>query len=216
MGVDTAPSYLVSSRFREISLSESCQKRADHHDGSPQGSAFPDKVIACYVVRVYVIGLEYVFPSFHACHFHTHPFQKDYQVPDIEDFRNIGYCDLLICKQAGADDLKRLVLCALRPYHTAQFMAAFYNKIHFSSGLYSFLMSGTCQTCSTSGESSIPNFSRTDETILFSNAMIFLKRSNVSWSKERPVPKKSRNCLGSVLRLKGQKRLPMPPPIMTQ
>lgn len=44
----------------------------------------------------------------------------------------------------------------------------------------------------------------------------FLNRSNVCWSSERPVPKKSRNCLGSVLRLNGQKRLPIPPPMMTQ
>ena len=42
------------------------------------------------------------------------------------------------------------------------------------------------------------------------------KRSNVSCNSERPVPKKSRNCLGRPLRLKGQKRLPMPPAMMTQ
>ena len=51
---------------------------------------------------------------------------------------------------------------------------------------------------------------------MFSVGMIFLKRSKVCCSKERPVPKKSRNCLGCVLRLNGQKRLPIPPPMMTQ
>ena len=34
--------------------------------------------------------------------------------------------------------------------------------------------------------------------------------------EQLPVPKKSRNCLGSVFRLNGQKRLPIPPPMITQ
>ena len=41
-------------------------------------------------------------------------------------------------------------------------------------------------------------------------------RSNAVCSKLRPVPKKSRNCLGFSALLKGQKRLPTPPHMITQ
>ena len=42
-----------------------------------------------------------------------------------------------------------------------------------------------------------------------------LKRSTVSWIKVRPQPRMSMNCLGRAGVLRGQKRLPMPPAIIT-
>ena len=78
-----------------------------------------------------------------------------------------------------------------------------------SSRICSGLSSGSCSFTRSAYKSFV--------TIsIFSMGITCLKRSKVCCSKERPVLKKSRNCFGSVLRLNGQKRLPIPPPIITQ
>ena len=51
---------------------------------------------------------------------------------------------------------------------------------------------------------------------MFSGGHIGRTRSTVICSNERPIPKKSRNCLGILSREKGQKREPTPPHIITQ
>ena len=78
-----------------------------------------------------------------------------------------------------------------------------------SSRICSDLSSGSCSFTRSAYKSFVT-------TSIFSMGITCLKRSKVCCSKERPVPKKSRNCFGSVLRLNGQKRLPIPPPIITQ
>ena len=87
--------------------------------------------------------------------------------------------------------------------HGAVFLRVGSNKIcsEFNSGSCSFTKSAYRSLVTTS---------------MFSVGITCLNRSNVCCNNERPVPKKSRNCFGRVLRLKGQKRLPIPPPMITQ
>ena len=50
----------------------------------------------------------------------------------------------------------------------------------------------------------------------FSTGTMAAKRSKVERMNDFPVPRMSRNCLGLTCRLMGQKRVPMPPAMITQ
>ena len=114
MGIYSPSSDLVAARLREISSSETSQKRTYDHYGSSEGSYLPDKVCTGDILFIHIISLKGIYSFVKSSDLHSHSLQYQYQIPDIKDFRDVGNDDFFCGQQNCADHLQSLILCTLR------------------------------------------------------------------------------------------------------
>ena len=126
VGIHPAAADLVSARLWEICSSETCEKRSDHHHRSTELGTLCHEIRTHYIVCIDFVSLEGIYSFLMSGHLHSHAFKKQYEILDVQNFRDVRYLHLLLCKKHRTDDLKRLVLGTLWPDGSAELMSAFY------------------------------------------------------------------------------------------
>ena len=125
VGVKTTAAYLVATRLCHGGMTETAEQRTYHKHRATESRTFLHELVAAKIVKSEFVGLEAILTVIELANLHTDIHQQLYKVVDIEDIRDILYHDLLIGKKSGADDLKSLILCALRNNSTTKRITAF-------------------------------------------------------------------------------------------
>ena len=114
MSVESAASYLVSTRFGDDSLAESRQQRTNHKYTASEFRTFLNKVRTLEIVEIEVVGTKRIVVSRQALHLHADVLKQQYKIIHIPDVWDIMNYNLIRSEQRSANHLKSLILGSLR------------------------------------------------------------------------------------------------------
>src|SRR5688572_2825631 len=113
MCVESSAPYLITTGFWDVSFFESCEHRSRSHHRPSQPSTFIPEFFTFEKIQVNIIGLEFAGVAINAICFNTHSLQKVDKKIHIDNIGNVADGYLPGSEQDRADDLKRLIFCAL-------------------------------------------------------------------------------------------------------
>ncbi len=90
MRIDPAAPDLVTSRLREICLSETRKKRSDNHHGTAQLGTLGNKVRAGDILPVNIVSLENIYALVKPCDGDTHALKQENKILYVKNLRDIG------------------------------------------------------------------------------------------------------------------------------
>ena len=116
-------------------MAEAGQERTHNHNRAAKLGALCHKFLGFNVGGVHFIGLEGIGALCMTGYLYPHVPEELDEVFDIQDFRDVGYCDGVRGKENCADDLQGFVFCALRSDGAGKLVPAFYDEFcHYLLG----------------------------------------------------------------------------------